>query len=129
MQMPKHTDEAKEHFRSLVRPGPGVEVRPMFGSIGAFVNGNMFAGLFGEDLGVKLDAAGLEELAALPGTKPFGPENRPMGGWLSLPADLGDEASAAWVDRAREHISTLPPKARKPRAASPRTATPGAARS
>ncbi|KGN29938.1 hypothetical protein N798_12130 [Knoellia flava TL1] len=29
----------------------------MFGSVGAFVNGNMFAGLFGDSLGVKLDDA------------------------------------------------------------------------
>ena len=34
----------------------------MFGNLGAFVNGNMFMGLFGADVGVKLtaeDAAGL----------------------------------------------------------------------
>ena len=34
---------------------PGVEVKPMFGQLGAFVNGNMFAGLFGSSIGVKLD--------------------------------------------------------------------------
>ena len=115
MQMPKHTDEAKAHFRTLVSPAPGVEVKPMFGSLGAFVNGNMFAGLFGTDVGVKVDAAGLEELRALPGSGPFGPAERPMGGYLSLPADLDDAAKTAWVDRAREHVATLPPKVKKPK--------------
>ena len=110
MKMPKHTDEAKAHFRSLVTERPGVEVKPMFGSLGAFVNGNMYAGLFGENVGVKLDPAGLDELAALPGSGPFGPAERPMGGYLSLPADLDDAAKTAWVDRAREHVATLPPK-------------------
>jgi TfoX/Sxy family transcriptional regulator of competence genes len=115
MKMPKHSDEAKAHFRSLVTRGPGVEVKPMFGSLGAFVNGNMYAGLFGDDVGVKLDDAGLAELDALPGSGPFGPQERPMGGYRSLPADLPDAEKVAWVERAREHISTLPPKVRKPR--------------
>ena len=113
MQMPKHSDEAKAYFRSLISEAPGVEVKPMFGSLGAFVNGTMFAGLFGEDVGVKLDPAGLEELRALPDSGPFGPAERPMNGWLSLPADLSDDDKSVWVDRARDHIATLPPKVTK----------------
>jgi hypothetical protein len=115
MDLPKHSDEAKARFRSLVAPAPAVEVKPMFGSLGAFVNGNMFAGLFGEDVGVKLDADGLEELRALPGSGPFGPPGRPMGGYLSLPPDLDDAVLITWVDRARDHVATLPPKVKKPR--------------
>ena len=115
MQMPRHSDEAKAHFRGLISEAPGVEVKPMFGALGAFVNGNMFAGLFGDDVGVKLDEAGLEELGALPGSGPFGPEERPMGGWLSLPRGLPDAEASAWTDRARDHIATLPPKVRKPK--------------
>ena len=111
--MPKHSDESKARFRGLVSDAPGVEVKPMFGSLGAFVNGNMFAGLFGRNVGVKLDAAGLEELGAMRGSGPFGPEGRPMGGYLSLPADLDDAEQSAWLDRARDHVATLPPKVRK----------------
>jgi len=111
--MPKHTDEAKEHFRSLITEAPGVEVKPMFGSLGAFVNGNMFAGLFGEDVGVKPSDEALAELRELPGAGPFGPAQRPMNGWLSLPADMTDEDKSAWTDRARDHIATLPPKSKK----------------
>ena len=85
----------------------------MFGQLGAFVNGNMFAGLFGSAVGVKLDETAVGELSALPGTGPFGPEERPMGGYLSLPAQLADADAAAWVDRAREHVSTFPAKKRK----------------
>ena len=113
--MPEHSGEAKALFRSLVTEAPGVEVKPMFGSLGAFVNGNMFAGLFGDDVGVKLDTAGLEELRALPGSGPFGPAERPMNGWLSLPAELSDDDKRAWVERARDHIATLPAKVRKPK--------------
>lgn len=69
MQMPKHSDQAKEYFRSLVPDLPSVEVRPMFGSVGAFVNGHMFAGLFGDNVGVKLSPDSLAELATLPGQR------------------------------------------------------------
>jgi len=115
MQMPKHSDEAKAHFRALITEAPGVEVKPMFGSLGAFVNGNMFAGLFGEDVGVKLDEPSLAELAAMDGTGPFGPAERPMNGWLSLPRSMADADRSAWTDRARDHIATLPPKVKRPR--------------
>ena len=115
MQMPKHSEEAKAYFRSLVPDLPSVEVRPMFGAVAAFVNGNMFAGLFGDDVGVKLDPAGLVELAALPGSGPFGPEQRPMGGYLSLPVSLTDEEKTAWMVRAHDHVSTLPPKVKNAR--------------
>jgi len=116
MQMPKHTDEAKAHFRSLITEAPGVEVKPMFGSLGAFVNGNMFAGLFGDDVGVKPDEAALEELHRMPGSGPFGPAERPMKGWVALPAAMTDEDKSAWTDRARDHIATLPPKPAKKQA-------------
>lgn len=113
--MPTHSDENKARFRSLVTEAPGVEVKPMFGSVGAFVNGQMYAGLFGEALGVKLSPEDTAELAAIPGTGPFGPAERPMGGWTSLPAGMSDDDAAAWFERASTHVATLPPKASKSR--------------
>jgi TfoX/Sxy family transcriptional regulator of competence genes len=115
MKMPKHSDEDKARFRSLVPEGDGVEVKPMFGSVGAFVNGNMFAGLFGTDVGVKLDEASHAELAAIEGSGPFGPEERPMGGYLALPESFSDEEAASWLERARDHVATFPAKVKKPK--------------
>lgn len=115
--MPEHTDELKAWFRTLVPERPDVEVRPMFGSVGAFVNGNMFAGLFGEDVGVKPGDDALAVLDGTPGTGPFGPAERPMGGWRSLPAGMSDADKAGWFARAADHVATLPPKVRKARAA------------
>jgi TfoX-like protein len=120
MHMPKHSDEAKADFLRLVPEGPSVVVRPVFGAVAAFVNGNMFAGLFGVSVGVKLDQAGLAELAALPGIGPFGPEARPMGGYRSLPASLSDAEKAAWMTRAHDYVAALPPKTRKARPPRPR---------
>jgi TfoX/Sxy family transcriptional regulator of competence genes len=113
MKMPKADEADKERFHRLVPEAPGVEVKPMFGQLGAFVNGNMFAGLFGSAVGVKLDEASRTELSALDGTGPFGPEERPMPGYLSLPESLREEDATAWVERARAHVATFPPKATK----------------
>ena len=116
MQMPKHSEEDKARFRGLIPQSPGVEVKPMFGSLGAFVNGNMFAGLFGQSVGVKLDEAGLEALRAMPGSAPFGPAERPMGGYVTLPAAWSAEEAAPWIDRSLAHVAALPPKKPKKKA-------------
>ena len=123
MQIPKPGDADKEFFRSLIPDGPGIEIKPMFGNLGAFVHGNMFAGLFGSAVGVRLDDAASQELAAIEGAGPFGPAERPMGGYLSLPPGwrADPDLAMAWVDRALAHVSTLPPKVKKPKA--PRGAT------
>ncbi|MFA7324697.1 MAG: TfoX/Sxy family protein [Candidatus Nanopelagicales bacterium] len=116
MQIPKATDETKDQFRALVPDAPGIEVKAMFGNLGAFVNGNMFAGLFGSSIGVKLlDPPSREELAAIEGTGPFGPLDRPMGGYVSLLAHWASTPTmtAAWVERAMLEVGILPPKKAK----------------
>jgi TfoX/Sxy family transcriptional regulator of competence genes len=112
MKMPKATETDKDRFRTLVESVtgvPGVEVKPMFGQLGAFVNGNMFAGLFGSTIGVKLDEAAAAELRAT-GGGPFGPEERPMGGYTTIPDGVDAEA---WAQRAAAHVATFPPKAKR----------------
>ena len=56
MEIPKPSEEDKQFFRSLIPEDPEVELKPMFGNLGAFVHGNMFAGLFGSAVGVRLAA-------------------------------------------------------------------------
>src|SRR6266571_1305386 len=101
MEIPKPSEDDKQFFRSLVPPE--VEVKPMFGNLGAFVHGNMFAGLFGSAVGVRLAEPDAAELAAIDGTGPFGPAERPMGGYLSLPP--------AWREAARPvSVGRRPPR-------------------
>jgi TfoX/Sxy family transcriptional regulator of competence genes len=126
MEMPKASEEDKARFRSLVPDHPEVVVKPMFGNLGAFVNGNMFAGLFGPTIGIKLSPEDREELASSERTVPFGPAERPMGGYTGLPemwneeGDGDDARAKAWIHKAFEYISTLPPK--EPKAAKARSA-------
>ena len=113
--MPKPTDEDRERFRSLVPDGPDVEVKPMFGNLGAFVNGNMFMGLFGSAVGLKLAEDERAELLAKPGAGPFGPAGRPMGGYVTVPADWTADDVRPWAESALAHAAALPPK--KPKGA------------
>ena len=126
MEMQKASDEDKARFRSLVPDHPDVVVKPMFGNLGAFVNGNMFAGLFGPTIGIKLSPEDREELEGSERTVPFGPAERPMGGYTGLPemwneeGDGDDARAKAWIHKAFEYISTLPPK--EPKATKARSA-------
>ncbi len=113
--MPKPTEDDKEFFRSLVPDDPRVEVKPMFGQLGAFVNGNMFMGLFGADVGVKLDEGDRERLTTEHGGGPFGPEERPMGGYVTLPSAWRATPAEAepWIATSLALIGALPPKVKK----------------
>lgn len=115
MQMPKATDDDKDFFRSIVPSDQGVQVKPMFGNLGAFVNGNMFAALFGASIGVRLEGDARAELEQVDGVAPFGPAERPMGAYLALPAAWRDqpERVSEWVAKAHSQVSALPPKAPK----------------
>jgi TfoX N-terminal domain len=119
MEMPKPSEDDKEYFRSILPGDPDVEVKPMFGNLGAFVHGNMFAGLFGSSVGVKLAGPDAAELAAVEGAGPFGPAERPMGGYLSLPPGMDPDLAARWVDKARVHVGSLPPKVAKKKKSAP----------
>ena len=117
MEIPKPSDDDKEYFRSIVADLPGVEVKPMFGNLAAFVNGNMFCGLFGSAVGLRLPDDARDELLATPGAAPFGPEDRPMKEYAAMPLAWRDDAPLTdeWVARALDHVSSMPRKAPKPR--------------
>jgi TfoX N-terminal domain. len=110
--MPKPSDQAKGAFTKLVPDGPAVTLRPMFGNLAAFVNGNMFAGLFGEDLFVRLsedDSAGVRKQ----GGRDFEPmPGRAMRGYVTVPSTwrAKPDAVRGWIKTALELTRQLPPK-------------------
>ena len=115
MQVPRPTEADKERFRELVPSEDNVEVKPMFGNLGAFVNGNMFMGLFGSDIGLKLSPADQESVRAAGGGD-YGPAERPMGGFVSLPTSAQPEQLNGWIAAALAYVGSMPakqPKARK----------------
>jgi TfoX/Sxy family transcriptional regulator of competence genes len=112
MEIPKPSEEDKDAFRSLVPDRPDVAVKPMFGNLGAFVNGNMFMGLFGAAIGLKLPESDCETLLAVDGAARFGPPERPMGGYVSLPAGWRKPTarSTEWVEKSLAYVAAMPPK-------------------
>ncbi|MGI9659493.1 MAG: TfoX/Sxy family protein [Gaiellaceae bacterium] len=118
MKIPKPSDGDKVYFQSIVPEAQGVETKPMFGNLAAFVNGNMFMGLFGPEIGLRLAAADRDELASKPGAGAFGPKERPMKDYVTMPRAWRDDLSTTsiWVDKALAHTSTMPAKAKKKKA-------------
>lgn len=116
-QMPKPAEAAKTAFVELVPPHAGVSTRPMFGNQAAFVNGNMFAGLFGDRLFVRLSDTDRTTLMQEGGFDFEPMPGRAMKGYTVLPdgwiADT--EGSARWVEAAFRFTVALPVKEKKPK--------------
>ena len=113
--MPKPSDQAKAAFTKLVPDEPAVTMRPMFGNLAAFVNGNMFAGLFGEDLFVRLPDDQSAPIRTQ-GGRDFEPmPGRAMRGYVTVPAAWRTKPAetAAWIKESLGFARGLPPKAAK----------------
>jgi len=113
--MPKPDAAAKELFGAVVPEAPDVVVRPMFGNPAAFVNGNMFVGLFGPDLFVRLPEADRDAVSAM-GGGPFEPmPGRPMREYAVLPSAWRDEPDRLreWASRSLTWARDLPRKQKK----------------
>jgi len=88
----------------------------MFGNESAFVNGNMFYGLFGNDLFVRLSDEDRKELLENKGSSLLEPmKGRPMKEYVVLPRAWMDqpETLQRWVSRSLQWASQLPEKRSK----------------
>ena len=113
INIPKPTKADKVLFQSLVPKSPKVTAKLMFGNDAAFVNGNLFFGIYGPDLFVRLSQDDAKELLSFDGSRAFEPmPGRPMTGyivvpraWRNKPEELQD-----WVRRSLNWTATLPAK-------------------
>jgi TfoX/Sxy family transcriptional regulator of competence genes len=115
MKFTKSSPALMDAFDAVVPAGAGLEKRQMFGYPCGFVNGNMFAGLFAEDLFLRLDDAQMTALAEL-GGKPLTPMgNKPLKGYLCVPPAMHADRAALkrWVAKAAAYTAALPPKQKK----------------
>lgn len=111
-------------FHAVLPKDARVEPRKMFGFDCAFVNGQMFTGLFEDRMMVRLGDDERARLMALPGASAFEPmPGRPMREYATIPAALTAAPAKLrpWVERAFAYASALPPKrAKRPRTAATR---------
>ena len=122
--MPKPSEHAKTAFAKLVPDEPAVTMRPMFGNLSAFVNGNMFAGLFGEDLFVRLPDA-QSALIRKQGGRDFEPmPGHAMKGYVTVPSTWRTKPAAtqAWIAASLVFARSLPPKVAGKKAAAKKPA-------
>lgn len=99
-------DAARDELRTLVDDDGAVELRPMFGTLAALVDGHVFAVAMGGQIGVKLGADGLAELDAVPGSGILLMGARQMKAYRSLPAGMPSAERRAWLARARDHVAS-----------------------
>lgn len=112
MKLPRPSEEAKAAFATLVPDGPTVTLKPMFGQLSAFVNGNMFCGLFGEDLVVRLPEPEIAKVKQQ-GGRDFEPmAGHKMGGYVMLPPGWRDRSAATstLIKRALAVTGAMPAK-------------------
>jgi TfoX/Sxy family transcriptional regulator of competence genes len=121
MTLPKPSEQAKAAFQKLLPPDSAVITRPMFGNLSAFVNGNMFCGLFGDELFVRVSDEDQAKIRKQ-GGKPFEVmPGRAMTGYVMLPAGWQKKTDPArdWIIVALSWSKKLPAKAKTAKAAKP----------
>ncbi len=91
----------------------GGDRRLMFGCPAGFLRGQMFCGLFNQQLFVRLAEPERAQLLAMDGAHAFDPMGgRPMREYTVLPESLleDEEAVLDWVRKANAYAQTLPAK-------------------
>ena len=120
--MPKADENSKSFFMTVVPDDPRVSVRPMFGNLAAFVSGNMFFCLLGDDVAVRLPEDERVDLLKHEGASQFEPlHGRPMREYITIPSVWQQEPEKLkdWVIRSFYWVSEMPekqPKTREKRA-------------
>jgi TfoX/Sxy family transcriptional regulator of competence genes len=104
-------------FLDALPDDPAVQRRKMFGYPAAFVNGNMFAGVYQTNVVVRLSAQSRADAMA-GGAEQFEPmPGRPMREYVVVPpGHLEDRAQLSrWLDEAFRFTAAMPVKEPKPR--------------
>ena len=89
---------------------PGVTSQPMFGVPAFFVEGRVFACVWGDGVGVRLSTETGQSVVGLRGLKSFTPFGRsPIRGWLQrdCTSDPDFAATQALCDAAYEYVQSL----------------------
>ena len=121
MAFPKPDDASRTFFESLVpADDPRVQIRPFFGNVAGFVNRNMFIGLLGSEVFVRLAEEDRALLVEEGGTAMTDPARRhPMREYVVVPEAWRAEPARARrrVARALSWVGAMPAKQPKTRRA------------
>jgi TfoX/Sxy family transcriptional regulator of competence genes len=117
-------DERVEQMKALLHavgrdmPDLELETRHMFGGLGAYTRGRIFALVTGDGLGLKLSEADQRDLMAEEDAAylRFESDGTSTRQYIRVPAHLlNADALRPWVERSARYVVTLPVSARKRR--------------
>jgi TfoX/Sxy family transcriptional regulator of competence genes len=116
MSMPRPDEESKAFFASVIPVDPRITIKPMFGNIGSFINGNMFSGLFGNQIFVRLPENERILLLEEEGASEFSPmPGRAMKEYVTIPEQWRQEPDKIrdWIERSLSWVGEMPEKESK----------------
>lgn len=103
-------------FETALPDDPRVELKQMFGSPCAFVNRQMFLGMFEDTLVVRVGARRVAALEAQPGMRVFTPsEGKVWTDTLQVDPAVDAPVLAALAAQALEYAAALPRKTKPPK--------------
>ncbi|MFI7002658.1 TfoX/Sxy family protein [Nocardia sp. NPDC050175] len=111
-----YDEELADRIRFLIKPGPELSERKMFGGLAFLIGGNMaVAASRRGGLLVRVDPKENDQLLAIEFVEPMVMGGRERVGWLYVTPDAADDDTVLreWVDRGVGYARSLPPKKKK----------------
>jgi predicted DNA-binding protein (MmcQ/YjbR family) len=100
-----------ERIRDVI---PKAKEKKMFGGVGWMERGNLVTGIMGnmDSIIIRCDPETTRTTLKEPGVKPFEHRGKPSKGWVLVDAEAvaDDDQLAAWIERSRKFVATLPAK-------------------
>ena len=109
----KAPEEMVSLFDKAMKDFPMATQRKMFGYPAAFVNGNMFTGLFQDEMFLRLSDEDRAAIRKEYGTPLFEPiPGRPMRGYVLVPRYVlnSPRLLRTWLTKGMDYCKSLPPK-------------------
>ncbi len=118
VKFPPASKEAVARFEHVMHDWPMVDRRKMFGYPTAFFNGQMFIGLFGNNMFLRLSADDRAKFVDKFKAKALEPmPGRPMKEYVIVPGQMLKQPTElnTWIAQAMAYVRSVPPKKGKRR--------------
>ncbi|HXI88121.1 MAG TPA: TfoX/Sxy family protein [Parvularculaceae bacterium] len=104
--------DLQKRLAAAAPPDVELQCKPMFGGIGAYAGGRMFASLSDAGLALKLCEVDRDKLLKLPGAKPlqYEPSSPPSKSYVVVPdAMLANRKTLrAWIEKSAAFVKAAP---------------------
>lgn len=113
MSMPRPDEEIKQFFAAVMPSDPHIHIRPMFSNLAGFINGNMFVGLYGQRIFIRLPEDERSLLIEQEGASLFPPmPGKPMKEYVTIPEPWHEtpDTITAWIEKSLQWVAAMPEK-------------------